>query len=118
MHDKQVVPFCDEIVRHVGVRPLAVYVCFLVKILGDASIGDDDHGRRAQLEREEAAVQLAPFGESDPNFQRGQEETSGFRYAEQLTHFRCVYALGIWWILPRNGSVGGPVVLWPVKMET
>ena len=59
------VPFRDEIVGDVGVRPLAVDVCLLVEILGDASIRDDDHGRRPQLEREETAIQLAPFGESD-----------------------------------------------------
>ena len=64
VHDKQVVPFCDEIVRHIGVRPLAVYVGFLVKILGDASVRNDDHCCRAQLEREEAAVQFAPFCKS------------------------------------------------------
>ena len=60
------VPFCDQIVRHVGVRPLAVDVGFLVHIFGDASIRDDGHGCRAQFEREEAAVLLAPFGESAP----------------------------------------------------
>ena len=62
MHDEWVVPFCDQVVRDVGGRPLAVYVGFPVKILGDASVRDDDHGCRAQLEREEAAVQSTPFG--------------------------------------------------------
>lgn len=95
----------DELAHVVG-RPGGVDGAALVHDVVDfLAAGEDDHGPRANLERVDWSVFPSPFQKSgemsiSTRYQRGR--------AKRASHCLWMPLIGIWWMFPRIGMVGGP----------